>query len=97
LGFVSYRLAFFAHSSERGPFAILERVRAWFGRKAATAHQTGLWYEIALLVTCPLCIGVWVSLILALLVFDVSFMAVLAWFCVAGIQHFLTRVVIERV
>ena len=48
-------------SSERGPWAIMDRFRYWIGVRYSDGHAYGK-NEIARLALCPWCAGVWVGL-----------------------------------
>lgn len=73
----SYRVARML-AVEEGPFALFERVRARLG-----GEEQATWLGRG--VACPLCIGFYISFVMALLVPAVSIQAfVLDWLAVAG-------------
>jgi hypothetical protein len=83
----SYRIAELI-SIDTGPFRIFKRFREFVGR--VSSRNMAL-RELAELVSCPFCIGVWISAVLSLLFFFPSiagdiFLVVLA---IAGGQAFL--------
>lgn len=47
-----------------GPYGVFDRVRRWLGRKGAQAQRDEkwtIWRNLAELVHCPYCVGVWIA------------------------------------
>lgn len=94
---ICYRLAHLL-TKEHGPFHVFSRLRAHFGRLAAKAQQEAQIGEeqytdashtspvvlLAEILTCPLCAGVWIALVLAVLFFGWQFW--IYWLAIAGGQ-----------
>ena len=92
--FVVYRLSEFVSSD-----LITESFRKWLGRRAAAGR---VWKFFADLINCPLCIGVWLSFPAAFL-FGYSLFGwtqpeyfVTGWLGMAGMQYFLSSLLLEK-
>lgn len=87
--FAVYRLAELV-SNDR----IFESFRQWIAKRAATGGK--FWKALADLVHCPLCIGVWFALPVAVLYAIIILQSystlkiLLLWFGIAGAQYFLS-------
>src|SRR3972149_6835618 len=86
-----------------GPFGILERLRKIIGRKAADdnavrAGNRTVSTELAELVSCPFCVGVWVSSVLTVLylVLPVVGDIVALVFGLSGVQSALQQSISRR-
>lgn len=79
---------------EEGPFAIFGKLRAYLGKDAGTQ---GLRWTLAELFHCPLCLGVWVSVFAVLLLFLPGVIArvIILWLAVAGLQSFMSLLVLK--
>ncbi len=86
--FAVYRVAELI-AIDDGPYEIFLRFRKWAGTKASVGH--GFWYNVAELVHCPFCVGVWIAFIVALPVVLPSFIGdvFLIFLGLAGAQTFL--------
>ena len=67
--FACYRLAQLV-AIDDGPFYVFQRLRTFVGRKASADclkedRRACLWYNVAQLVNCPYCLGIWFALALA--------------------------------
>jgi Flp pilus assembly protein TadB len=92
-GMAVYRVSYLV-TKEHGPFDVFKGIRDVLKRVANRAQATGRLAGLAVTVTelfhCPLCFGVWLSLIAAALLF--RDMWLLAWLTIAGVQVFAERV-----
>jgi len=90
--FANYRIAE-ALTIDDGPLGIFARWRSWLSWKAATAPQYGLLWSLHDLSTCPYCIGVWISLAIAVVLkyrWQLDIWESLLWLAaIAGGQTFL--------
>lgn len=91
----SYRLSMLI-ALEDGPFDVLFTIRQKLG--AYRRHQDGSVNptHIGKLLSCPYCIGIWVALVLALVLFPITAVTGLYWFAIAGCQVFLESLSGER-
>lgn len=78
------------------PFGLMDKARLYLGRKAAGAKKYGAWWSLAELINCPFCVGFWVSLLITLFIFDVSWYSILFWLAIAGGQAWLESQVQSR-
>lgn len=85
-------------SVDDGPFAVFKRLRKFLGQKAAGATELDFWYNLAALVNCPFCIGVWLSAVMYLLIVYQTPLGdfVLTVLAISGLQSFLTSMVRGR-
>ena len=85
--FISYRVAELI-AIDDGPFKIFSRFRRFMGMKST---ESSLFHEIAILINCPFCIGVWLSALFSILIFFPSNVGdiVLIIGAIAGGQTFL--------
>lgn len=85
--FASYRLAELL-TLDDGPFEIFLRFRKYCGQKASSSK---FMREIALLLQCPFCTGVWTSILVTVILWIDS--PVVDWImlilAIAGVQTFL--------
>lgn len=86
-GLAVYRLSELI-TIDYGPFHIFERMRDKLGRMAAANHNKGLWYQMAELLHCKYCTGIWLASAACFFVFIpcVASDIVLTAFAIAGIQ-----------
>lgn len=82
-------------SLDDGPFEIFKNLRESLGRKS---HSSLLFKELALLLSCPFCTGVWVSIFVLVLILLPSgigdiFLIILA---LSGAQTFLEQCSFKR-
>jgi hypothetical protein len=94
---ICYRLSHLL-TKEHGPFHVFSRLRAYSGRLAAKAQREAQVGEdeytdashtspvvlVAEILSCPLCAGVWIALVLAVLFFGWQFLVY--WLAIAGGQ-----------
>lgn len=95
-----YRIAQFV-TIDDGPYACFRRLRTYLGRKAAKSNSEDrwdFWRNMAELVHCQFCTGVWVSLAMVPLVLWPTLVmdAVLLWMGIAGGQAFLASLAGEN-
>lgn len=83
--FANYRVAQLI-TLDVGPFGMFDRIRKFLGRRA---DNNLLWRELAELVHCPYCIGVWIACVPALLLAQDIPAFFLLGLGVAGAQAFL--------
>lgn len=77
-----------------GPFDILLEVRAKLG--AYDYGEDGRpETNVGRLVSCPYCVGIWLALLLAIVLFPLSIMTPVYWLAIAGGQSFLESVTPE--
>ncbi len=78
---------------DKGPFLIFERLRLWVEQNTAM-HQGYFWRSLADGVSCPYCLGFYLSLLCTLLVVLPSQVGdlFLLWFGIMGTQAFLQGV-----
>lgn len=67
-GLATFRLASLI-TQDDGPFRLIARLRAWIGRRAASARGRGVWWTVGELFHCPFCFGVHIALACAFLIF----------------------------
>lgn len=87
-----YRLAHLI-TREDGPLAIFANLRITLGRNAA-GNDASYWRtSLADLFYCPLCMGMWIALLLTLLLFRGlgPTKLIIVWLAIAGAQTFLER------
>jgi hypothetical protein len=74
-----------------GPYGIFRNIRAFCGKKAAGKDYSNFWFNMAGLVSCPFCIGVWFSAIALVPVYYPTTITdfVLVWLGIAGLQTYL--------
>ena len=84
-----YRLAQLVVLDE-GPYKVFERFRAELGRRAAGGDA--FWENMAELLHCPFCMGVWFALPLAVWVGGTLIEVVVIWLAIAGGQAVLQGV-----
>jgi hypothetical protein len=75
-----------------GPYKVFSRLRQGLGRRAALEqrwNKEGVWSNLAELVQCPYCIGVWVAALFALLLAGDVKEFLLMWLGIAGGQSVL--------
>lgn len=75
---------------EDAPYRVFYRFRLYLGRKANGGGV--VWGELAELFHCPFCLGMWLSLLAAVLVGGGWVNVLLMWFAISGGQHLLTAV-----
>lgn len=85
----TYRLSLLI-TRERGLFGVFAVLRVFTGKKAGTSNGARIWVELAELVRCPHCMGVWVAAVLALALYGLRPLTLLVWLGVAGVQSFMT-------
>jgi hypothetical protein len=95
--FASYRLAELI-ALDDGPYKIFKRFQQWTGKMAAGKKNLSFWPQLASLIICPFCVGIYTSILCGLLVifqFEIGniFLTVLA---IAGIQTFLEQISGDR-
>lgn len=73
---------------EEGPFGVFIRIRFYFGRLAGRSKKFGFLWSIGELLTCPYCLGIWIAIVLALVLFPLK-QFFLWWLAIAGAQAFL--------
>lgn len=89
--FATYRLAELL-SIDAGPFAIFQRTRKFFGKKAGGKTYKNFYYNVAELLSCVFCSGVWVSIAIGtiyLFFLNPYTEAFITIFGIAGVQTFL--------
>lgn len=91
-GMAVYRAAYLV-TKEHGPFDVFKLWRDMLKRWANHAQAGGRFPALAVTVTelfhCPLCLGMWLALVAAALLFpDIWF---LAWFAIAGVSVLAER------
>lgn len=91
--FATYRIAQFVVYDD-APFALMKRAKAWLGKKAAGARKYRIWWSLAELVNCPYCVGLWIALIIAVVLFPNHIF--LYWLAIAGGQSFLENLTHTR-
>lgn len=76
-----------------GPFEIFDRIRKFFGQQSAIITGPSVIKEIALLLSCPFCVAIWLSFIGVFFVFLPSLPGdvFLVIFALAGVQAFLEQ------
>ena len=81
---------------EEGPFGVFGTLRQVIGKRAAD-QVTGSWWTLAELFNCPLCLGVWISALGIILILLPGIVAklIILWLAVAGLQSFLSLLVIK--
>ena len=79
----TYRIAEFIVYDD-APFGLMDRVRLYLGRKAGASSKYGVWWSLAELIHCPYCMGLWISLVVAIIFFPDYFL--LYWLAIAGGQ-----------
>ncbi len=90
--FTVYRLSFLV-SAEEGPSGVFERLREWLG--AYELGENGLAdTNLGRGIACPLCVGVYVSILVSVLFWWPSTLSslILTVFGIAGGQMFLERI-----
>lgn len=86
--FTCYRLSEFL-VYDRGPFGMFQAVRQAAGI-AASRSQKGLFFELAEVLNCTHCTGVWIAFPLAFILRPESVLMLLVyWFGLSGVQSFL--------
>lgn len=88
-----YRLAQLI-ALDDGPYFIFDRIRRELGKRAA--EEDALWVNLAELVNCPFCLGIWFALPLAIWVGCGLIEVVIYWLAIAGGQAFLQEIHYER-
>ena len=78
---------------EDGPFNVFSRWRATLGRWAALKPPHGLAATIAEIFNCTICMGVWLSALIAPLILFHTYIGdiIILVLGIAGMQSFLTR------
>ena len=62
-----YRLAqLFVYDD--GPREIFSKLRIYFGKRAAGKSSNNVYWNLAYLINCPYCLGIWFALIVSFLV-----------------------------
>jgi hypothetical protein len=90
-------------SVDDGPTGIFRRLRSFFGRKAADNGANNgdynLWVQMTALISCPFCIGVWLSFMSVIFVAIPSLVGdlFLIGFGIAGAQTFLEQISSRKV
>ena len=86
-----FRLAHLV-SKEAGPGMVFERARINAGKRAGSSSK--FWFDIAELLNCPYCLGVWFAALATIAVFSPTKVGDigLVVFGLAGAQAFLQRV-----
>ena len=77
---------------DEGPFCLFDRIRIKVGRYDYGENgepQT----ELGRLLSCPYCVGLWIAIPLALILFPETIIEfILYWFAIAGGQAFLETI-----
>jgi len=77
-------------SIDDGPYGIFKRIREYAGRKAISSK---FWFEVAEMVNCPYCVGIWIAFFLSILISIMGKMNLIhfliIWMAIAGGQSFL--------
>ena len=87
--FACYRLAQLV-AIDDGPYIIFDIFRKELGKRAADGDA--LWVNLAELMICPFCLGLWFAAPLALFVGSGIIEIVITWLAIAGAQSFLQGV-----
>lgn len=53
-------------SLDDGPFGIFRKFRKFLGKRGSKGELN---YQLAILITCPFCLGIWISSVMSLLIF----------------------------
>jgi hypothetical protein len=82
---------------EDGPFAIFDKLRVSLTVKAAKSECRGGWWTLSELSRCPLCLGIWISALLLILVTipGNATKLITLFLAVSGLQSFLTLLIIK--
>ena len=98
LAFATYRIAELI-SVDEGPYDIFERIRSFFKVRAmASGKQSGFMMNVAKLLECPFCVGIWISIAAGFVYLWYNPVAdfITIIFAIAGIQAFLENIGISR-
>lgn len=96
LAFATFRLGWL-FARDAGPFALLDKWRDLLaGRAADSGHQGWAW-SFHELFDCPLCLGMWLSALLLFLALlpVIAIKLIVLWLAVAGLQSFLSLLIIK--
>jgi len=98
LAFATYRIAELITIDE-GPYGIFEGIRSFFKKKAMlSGKQNSFTMNIAKLLECPFCVGIWISIVAGFVYLWYNPVAdfVTIIFAIAGIQAFLENIGVGR-
>ncbi len=86
-GFAVYRLAQLM-TYDLGPFHIIQRFRDYLNNKDISKPGATLWINLAELVECPYCNGIWFSMLVTILMLYPTTLGdvFIIWLGVAGFQ-----------
>lgn len=95
LGFISYRIAGLL-VWDKGPFGVFKKIQAYFGKRASKAGKNSVAFQIAEILNCVHCTGIYISFLLTFMMQPESPVWFIAyWACIAGIQSFLSSVLVR--
>ena len=96
LAFAVFRVSWM-FARENGPFAIFDKFRSILRTKSAKSKNLGLAWTISELFECPLCLGIWISVLalIAVTIPGIALRFILLLLAISGMQSFLTLLIIK--
>ena len=78
---------------DRGPWAVFHNIRFLVGKMAGRGGNKGFWYELAEGLNCTICVGTWMSLLVAVMIsrHTVIIDFILLWLGISGAQSLFAR------
>lgn len=85
--FACYRLSLLITQDE-GPFSVFQKLRFYAGGYNLAPNGEPI-TNLGRGIICPLCVGLWIALPLAILINGFNWYTLVYWLAIAGIQAFL--------